>query len=122
MIFCLPDGPLTENTSLWVSPCEQRLGAFNKKLVKESKNPITLYYKIMLLQIPYSISSRIDYSCPIECPVSWAQLVENPNVKQLRARGIPQDFHRIKRLTKNDLFVYLKPNRKTSPFRADPPV
>lgn len=76
----------------------------------------------MLLQIPFLISSRIDYSCPIECPVSRAQLVEYPDVKQLRARWIPQDFHRIKRLIKIDPFVYLKPNRKTSPFRADPPV
>ena len=74
----------------------------------------------MLLQIPFLISSRIDYSCPIECLVSRAQLVEYPNVKQLRARGIPQDFHRIERLIKIDPFVYLKP--KTSPFRADPPV
>lgn len=62
----------------------------------------------MLLQIPFLISSRIDYSCPIECPVSRAQQVEYPNVKQLRARGIPQDFHRIKRLIKIDPFVTKK--------------
>lgn len=121
MISCLPDGPLTENTSLWVSPCEQWLWAFNKKLVKESKESFYIVLQ-MLLQIPFLISSRIDYSCPIECPVSRAQLVEYPNVKQLRARGIPQDFHRIKRLIKIDPFVYVKPNLKTSPFRADPPV